>query len=152
MPRLAWGAVPGHHSRGWSVDLNRRSQPTHAGLQGPYTEARLCPFCGVPSGSWGYLSLGSDCTLKYSRVRPTTPSCSIERCFTRCIDQLVMTRPAPRVHSWQVPACLPQPWRVGALAHRFQRNGNARCINSSAGGGVCGAKCLGSSCNPPDCP
>jgi MFS family permease len=31
------------------------------------TEARLCLFCGVPSGSWGYLPLGSGCALKESR-------------------------------------------------------------------------------------
>src|SRR6266566_6080116 len=69
MPRLAWGAVPGHHSLGWSsVDLNLRSRPTHAGLQGPYTGARLCLFHGVPSGSWAYLSLRSGCALKDSRV------------------------------------------------------------------------------------
>jgi|SRR6516225_174316 hypothetical protein len=49
MPRLR-GACRGFKRHFlWSV-LDRRSQSTHAGLQELYTEARLCLFCGVPSG------------------------------------------------------------------------------------------------------
>jgi len=40
----------------------------------------------------------------------TTPSCSIERCLALGHDA-----PRPPSASWQVPARLPQPWRVGRL-------------------------------------
>jgi len=43
-PGCGWG-VPGLQETFLSV-LDRRSQATHAGLQGPYTGAWLCLFCG----------------------------------------------------------------------------------------------------------
>src|SRR5262245_7036598 len=52
---LAWGW--------WSVGLDRRSPLTQLAYKDLTrrrdTEARLCLFCGVPSGSWDYLPLGS---------------------------------------------------------------------------------------------
>src|SRR5262245_39821222 len=38
MPRLAWGGAGAHSLGWWSVGLDRRSQPTHADLQGPYVK------------------------------------------------------------------------------------------------------------------
>ena len=46
MPRLAWGGAGAHSQGWWSVGLDRRSQPTHAGLQGPYMDANW-QFCAL---------------------------------------------------------------------------------------------------------
>jgi len=60
-PRLSWGRA-GANTR-WVVGwLDRHSQRTHAGLQGPYTvgqnSSRLFLFRGVPSGRLGLLAAG----------------------------------------------------------------------------------------------
>src|SRR5262249_37361495 len=69
----------------WSV-LDRRSQSTHAGLQGPYTEARFFLFCGVPSGislpaslplNSEAVALGADrayCLVHLLRLSPGRPT------------------------------------------------------------------------------
>jgi len=69
-PRLSWGRA-GANTR-WVVGwLDRHSQRTHAGLQGPYTvgqnSGRLVLFCGVPSGRLGLLAAGE-------RLRPEDQS------------------------------------------------------------------------------
>src|SRR5499426_1834336 len=66
MPRLSWGRA-GANTR-WMVGwLDRHSQRTHAGLQGPYTvgqnSRRLFLFRSVPSGRLGLLPAGE-------RLRP----------------------------------------------------------------------------------
>src|SRR5215475_2050185 len=57
----------------------------------------------------------------YGRADPKKLSVGI-RPKERAVDQLVMTPPVPPCASWQAPARLPQPWRVGALTIRALRD------------------------------
>src|SRR5262245_5271658 len=64
---LAAGGVPGlQETFLWWWVLDRRSQSTHAGLQRPYTEARLCPEVEPRELSADHLQL----VLRASFVEP----------------------------------------------------------------------------------
>src|SRR5262245_10154200 len=72
MPRLGGGRAGA--SRGWSV-LDRRSQSTHAGLQGPYTETRLCLLRRAerrPRGTRFGIRRAEAATYQLSRAYATT--------------------------------------------------------------------------------
>src|SRR5262249_6517332 len=63
---------------------------------------------------WGLLSKEREASLRQPLLRELlrlpvrVPSVSVA-------SRLVMTRPVPPPASWQVPARLSQPWRVGAF-------------------------------------